>query len=306
MLSIFNLIRWKNLLLIILMQVLAKYALFSSFKVESALTNTQFFILVVATLCIAAAGNIINDIYDIETDLVNKPTNVIIGKSISEKVAFNLFLVFNIAGVTLGFILSNAINRSGFATLFVIISALLYLYSTYLKHLVIIGNIVVSLLVASSILIVGLFELSPTITSLNRDLHIGVFHILLVYSAFAFVINLVREIVKDIEDINGDYKAEMKTLPIVIGRERATIIAFALSLLPIFGMVYIIVNSLYKYPLAIVYLLLLVLGPLIYISIKLFSAERKKEYHHISQLIKLVMLFGVLSLLLYPFVINNA
>lgn len=306
MMHFLNLIRWKNLLLIIIVQVLIKYALFNSFKADTTLSDLQLILLLVATVSIAAAGNIINDIYDIETDTVNKPDQVIVGKHISEKVSFNLFIAFNIVGVGLGFYLANNINRSGFATLFVIISALLYVYSTYLKYLVLVGNFVVSALIASSILIVGLFDLLPTINTANRELHLGIFQILLVYAAFAFVLNLIREIVKDIEDINGDHKAGMKTLPIVIGRERATMVVFAISLLPVFGMIYLIIESIYKYQLALICLLLFVVGPMIYISIKLFSAERKSEYQHIATMLKMVMLFGVLSLLLYPLVINNA
>ena len=96
MASILNLIRWKNLVLITLVQVLIKYALFESFNIELTLNTLQFTLLVIATLFIAAAGNIINDIYDIETDLVNKPEKVIVGKSISEKTALNLFIFLNV------------------------------------------------------------------------------------------------------------------------------------------------------------------------------------------------------------------
>jgi 4-hydroxybenzoate polyprenyltransferase len=306
MIHFLKLVRWKNLLLIALVQLLIKYALFPSFQATTALNDFQFTILLLATLFIAVAGNIINDIYDIETDLVNKPNRIIVDKHISEKAAFNLFIIFNIIGVGLGFYLANDINRSGFATLFVITSALLYVYSTYLKYLILIGNIVISILIVLSILIVGFFDLIPNLSPSNKNVHIGIFQILLVYSAFAFVLNLIREVVKDIEDINGDYKAEMKTLPIVIGRERTTIIAFALSLLPIFGIIYIIVDSLYKYELVMAYLLLFVVAPTIYTSIKLYAAEKEKDYYHISQLLKLIMLSGVLSLLMYPLVINNA
>jgi 4-hydroxybenzoate polyprenyltransferase len=306
MIHFLKLVRWKNLLLIALVQLLIKYALFPSFQATTALNDFQFTLLLLATLFIAVAGNIINDIYDVETDLVNKPNRIIVDKHISEKAAFNLFIIFNIIGVGLGFYLANDINRSGFATLFVITSALLYVYSTYLKYLILIGNIVISILIVLSILIVGFFDLIPNLSPSNKDVHIGIFQILLVYSAFAFVLNLIREVVKDIEDINGDYKAEMKTLPIVIGRERTTIIAFALSLLPIFGIIYIIVDSLYKYELVMAYLLLFVVAPTIYTSIKLYAAEKEKDYYHISQLLKLIMLSGVLSLLMYPLVINNA
>ena len=96
MISVLNLIRWQNLLLIILVQVLIKYALFDAFNVLTKLDTLNFSLLVLATVLIAASGNIINDIYDIETDTINKPDKVIVWKSISEKTAFNLFIAFSI------------------------------------------------------------------------------------------------------------------------------------------------------------------------------------------------------------------
>lgn len=230
MIKFFNLIRWKNLLLIALVQILIKYALFESFNIELSLSTFQFTLLVFATVFIAAAGNIVNDIYDVETDLVNKQDKVIIGKTISEKNALNLFIALNVLGVGLGFYLSNAIDRSGFAVIFVIISALLYIYASYLKQTLLIGNIIISILVGLSIIIVPIFDLIPSITIANRELYLDIFKITIDYAVFAFMINLLREIIKDIEDINGDYKAQMKTLPILIGRDRTIRFAFALSL----------------------------------------------------------------------------
>src|SRR6056297_1863155 len=107
MIHFFKLIRWKNLILIALVQYLVKYALllpfYESYQVTTTLSTLAFTLLVIATVCIAAGGYIINDIYDIETDKVNKPDKVIINKHISEKNALNLFIILNIIGVGLGF-----------------------------------------------------------------------------------------------------------------------------------------------------------------------------------------------------------
>jgi len=131
MINFLNLIRWKNLLLIALVQILIKYALLEPFEVvRFTLNDFGFGLLVLATLCIAAAGNVINDIYDVETDFVNKPTKIIVGNSISEKMAFNIYIILTIICVGVGFYLSNLVGRSGFSAIFVIISALLYIYST--------------------------------------------------------------------------------------------------------------------------------------------------------------------------------
>lgn len=302
MLTFLNLIRWKNLLMIALMQLLIKYAFLEPFGFSFGLSTLQISILILATICIAAAGNIINDIYDVETDFVNKPNKIIIGKSISEKTAYNLFIILNVLGVGLGYYLSQSVGRSGFLSIFVIISALLYVYASYLKQMFLVGNIVVSLLVAMSLIVVGIFELLPEITTENRQTLFTFFKIILDYALFAFIINLIREIAKDIEDIDGDYKAGMRTLPIVLGRKRAGNILFVLTLVPLFAVGYYVINSLYKNQTAVIYFLIFVIAPLLYISIKSFSAKTKKDYYHISNVLKLVMLFGMLSLLLYKFI----
>lgn len=290
--------------MIALVQLLIKYALFEPFEVDIMLNWFGFSLLILSTLCIAAAGNIINDIYDLETDLVNRPNKVIVGKRITEKSANNLFITFNVIGVLIGFYLSHLVGKSGFFALFVIISALLYVYASYLKQTLLIGNIVISILVAFSIIIVGLFELLPAITPENQAIQLMYFKILFDYALFAFIINLVREIAKDMEDVDGDYKAGMNTLPIAIGRERASKVLFATTLIPLFGVVYYVMTYLYKQPIAIGYFLLFVVAPLLYVSIKSFVAKSKKEYHHISNILKLVMLFGMLSILLYTFILK--
>jgi 4-hydroxybenzoate polyprenyltransferase len=294
--------------MIALVQYLIKYALLLPFEESHGVTTTlngfNFALLVLSTLLVAAAGYIINDINDIETDKVNKPNKVIINKSISEKNAFTFFMLLNITGVGIGFYLANTVGKSELFVLFFVCSALLYLYATSLKQMPLIGNIVVSLVVALAPILVGFFELFPSMTFQNRSVQITFFKIILDYAIFAFMINLIRELIKDIEDIDGDYKAGMETLPIILGRERVNKIVFFLSLIPIFSVIYYVITYLYKQPLVVGYFLVLVIAPLIYVSIKLFSAEQKSHYKHISLILKLVLLSGMLSLLLYSFILT--
>ena len=308
MIHFLNLIRWKNLIMIALVQILIKHALLLPFYERNEVTITlsplAFFLLVLATVCIAAGGYVINDIYDIKTDEVNKPDKVIVGKHISEKVALRLFIILNVIGVGLGVYLSNGIGKSGFFVIFFIASALLYIYSSYLKQMLLVGNIIVSLVVSLSILLVGIFELLPVIIDNNRAIQIFFFKIILDYAIFAFMINLIRELVKDIEDIDGDHKAGMQTLPIVLGRDRATKIVFFLSLIPLFVVIYYVINNFFRQQLLVGYFLVLVIAPLIYVTIKLFNAEQKSHYQHISLILKLVMLTGMFSLLLYKFILT--
>jgi 4-hydroxybenzoate polyprenyltransferase len=308
MIHFFKLIRWKNLVMIALVQYLIKYALLLPFQdshgVSVTLDGFNFALLVLATLFIAAAGYIINDINDIETDKINKPDKVIINQGISEKNAFTFFMILNIIGVGIGFYLANDVGKSALFVMFFASSALLYLYSSSLKQMPLIGNIIVSLVVALAPIVVGFFELFPSMTIQNRSIQITFFKIILDYAIFAFMINLIRELVKDIEDIDGDYKASMETLPILIGRARTNKIVFVLSLIPTFSVIYYVITYLYKQPLVVGYFLLVVIAPLIYVTIKLFNAEQKSQYRHISLVLKLVLLSGMLSLLLYSFILN--
>jgi 4-hydroxybenzoate polyprenyltransferase len=158
-------------------------------------------------------------------------------------------------------------------------------------------------LFAFSLLIVGLFDLLPAITFLNQEHQSFIFSILLNYSFFAFYIILMREIVKDIEDIDGDKNGNLSTLPIILGRKRTSYIVFGMSVLAMFGTVYYIYIHLYGYTYAIVYFLLFTLAPLLYFSIKIWDAKNKSDYTFLSKLLKVIMLLGMCSLLLYTFVI---
>ncbi|MGZ0016985.1 geranylgeranylglycerol-phosphate geranylgeranyltransferase [Yeosuana sp. AK3] len=303
MLGFLNLIRWKNLFMIALVQCLIKYALFLPFGVSTALNSFQYFLLILSTICIAAAGYVINDIYDVETDLINKPEKVVIGNVISEKVAYNLYITLNVIGVFIGFYISYAIGKNEFFAIFVVISALLYVYASYLKQTFLMGNIIISILVALSVLIVGIFELIPAMTNQNQGIQLAFFKILFEYALFAFMINLIREIAKDLEDFDGDYKTGMQTLPIVIGRKRATTILFVTSLMPLIAVVYYVNNTLYKQPVALIYYLIFIMAPLIYLCILIVNAKTKKDFRTISKVLKFVMLLGMLSILIYPFIL---
>lgn len=295
-----NLIRYKNLLLIALVQILIKYGLLESWGVNGVLTDFQFGLLVLATLAIAAAGNIINDIYDVEIDTVNKPQRVIVGRRVSETRAYQLFVGLNVLGVALGFYLSNSIGKPGFAAVFIVISALLYMYASYLKGVLFVGNILVSVLVALSLLIVPVFDVLPIINTDETNLTLLSFKVIFHYACFAFVINFIREIVKDIQDINGDKKASLKTLPIVLGRKRATTIVFALGVLLsalVIGYMYI---YLYYSQEILLYFLFFIVAPLFYFCVKDWNAERAKEYTFLSFFLKVIMFLGICSVAFYP------
>lgn len=299
-----KLVRWQNLLMLAATQLIIKYYLFEPFNIAITLNDFGFALLVISTLFLAAGGNVINDIFDREIDIVNQPKKQLIGKNISEKTGYNLFLVFNIIGVGIGFYLSNLIQRPEFAAIFIGISALLYLYSSYIKSYAVVGNLLISVLVAMSIIVVGIFDLMPAITTYNQQSQLTLFSILLDYAIFAFLINFIREIVKDQQDINGDYKAGLKTLPILLGQERVNKIVFALLLLPLAASIYYIYTYLYAQTLAVIYVLVLIVAPLLYGMVRIWTAKTPKNYQLISTILKMILVFGILSLTLYQFILQ--
>jgi len=298
-----KLVRYPNLLMIIFTQILIKYFLFEPFGISITLNAFGFFLLVTATVCLAAAGNVINDIFDVEADYINRPNKVIIGKSISEKTAYNLFFALNIIGVLIGFYLSNMIQKPSFTAIFIFTSALLYLYASSLKSYLVLGNVIISVLVAMTLVIVGLFDLFPAITPQNQATQNVIFRIVLDYSIFAFLLNWLREMVKDQQDINGDYKTGIKTLPIVAGKERTNKIIFAVSILPLAAIIYYLYTYLYTHLSSIIYALVLIVAPLLYFMIKIITAKTENDYKNLSILLKVIMVFGLLSIGLFQFIL---
>lgn len=292
-----KLIRYQNLLLLAFMQLVFRYGFLKLQKIDLALTHFQYGLLVLSTVLIAAGGYVINDIFDQETDDENKPTKRIVGNHISETKAYNLYAALTIAGVIIGFILSNQIYRSGFFTIFIFIAALLYFYATSLKQMLLLGNIAVAFLLGFSVLIIAFFDIFPATADDNRPVMSIIFGILKDYAIFAFIINFIREIVKDCEDIKGDLHEDMKTLPIVLGISKSTKLVSILLLVPIVILLwyinsYLMQNNLYY---AALYAVVLVLAPLIFCAVKIWITIEKKDFKQISTLLKWIIFFGILS-----------
>jgi len=282
-----------------LMQLIFRYGFLKLQKIDLALADWQYGLLVLSTVLIAAAGYVINDIFDQETDKENKPDKVIVGKSISESKAYNIYAVLNISGVAIGFYLSNVIMRPNFAAIFVLIAATLYIYATSLKQMMILGNIVVALLLSTSVIIIGIFDIFPATNSANQGVMASMFSILLDYAIFAFMINLLREIVKDLEDFDGDFKQGMSTLAIVLGIPKTSKLVFALSFIPVITLLIYINNYLVSNNLiaATIYSFIFVLAPMLYFSIKIWTAQSKSDFQKLSKVLKWILFFGILSIL---------
>jgi 4-hydroxybenzoate polyprenyltransferase len=298
MLHFFKLIRYKNLLLLALMQIIFRLGYLEPIQIPLSLWYWQYALLVLSTILIAAGGYVINDIMDQETDLENHPDKVIIGKHISESKAYTIYVTLTIIGVGLGFILANTVNHPNLCIIFVAVATLLYFYASTLKQIALVGNIIVAALLAFSVIIIGVFDIFPNTFDINIEQMRLAFAILLDYALFAFVINLVREIIKDCEDEKGDRLEGMKTLPVLLGTPITSKIAFVVLLLPTAYLFYYIHNYLFSHNLymSIFYVFALVLAPMIFSLVKIWNAKEKSDFHFISTLLKWIIFFGILSI----------
>lgn len=269
--SFLRLTRVWNLVILALSQYFTAAMLISPVNVFDG----RFFLLVMSTCLIAAAGYIINDYYDIKIDLVNKPERVIIGQGITRRYAILFHTVLSLSGVAIGFFLGWQIGVINFASAF-----LLWWYSNDLKRQPFIGNVVVALLTALSIVIVD---------ALYRT---GSF-LIVTYASFAFFMTLVREIIKDIEDLKGDDTFGCRTLPIIWGIRRTKLLVYAIIL--VFVSAVFVLNTVFV-NLPLRYFLVFLFIPLVLLVVRLYRADTKKDFSWLSSFCKVILLLGVLSM----------
>jgi len=287
-----QLIRYKNLLMLAFVQAIFWLSFNDNFS--STYDIVSFILLIQTTVLLAAAGNIINDFFDVETDRINKPNKVLVGKVISGKSTLLVYYILNLFGVVSGIVLAYIQDKIIYGLLFIIISLILYYYSKSFKKIALLGNFIISFFIALSIYFVYLFKS----LHFNYSEFDNIFrNQILVYSLLAFLLNFIREIVKDIEDVDGDYSQNMKTLPILIGKKRTQTIIFYLTLIPFIAIIMLI--SISKHTILIIYSLVFLIIPLGYFMYKIKDSKSKNEIHKLSALLKIIMLFGILSILTF-------
>lgn len=305
-----KLIRIENLVLFAFIQLVIKYGFLNHIHFKDALgapqslvlwqslSNFQYVLLVFATLFILAGGYIINAIFDVDTDNINKPNEVVIGTHISEKTAYNLYFIFTCLGVGIGFYLSRVINKPAFATIFVICAALLYIYSNGLKQIPILGNAIVALVAALSIVIISLFNIFPAIYGGNEFFMKTLVSILTDYAIFIFLLQFTIEIIKTIANEKGDASYGISTVATSFGIKYSKIIGTASLVLFISYLTYYLVENLAHNLYAVGYFILFIIAPVVFIGIKLFQYELNKEYLLVIRILKIVQITTMLSLLI--------
>ncbi len=272
------------------------------YELEPTFTVLDFIFLTTATVMIAAGGYIINDYFDTKSDMINRPDNVVVGTDVSRGNALAWHLGLNIIACVLGAMVSLRIGVWVFAFFFPFVSGLLWFYSSTYKKMFLLGNVIVALLTGLIPLLPVAYEIPGQMATDNEMIVNGVYDLnLLFYWAgafgiFAFVTTIYREIIKDIEDIDGDREIGRSTVPVVIGVMASKIVIVVLIACTIAALI-VVWHKFLSDTISAIYFGVMLILPLIFLAYKVLTMKEKKQYHFASNFAKLIMLAGILFLL---------
>ena len=287
-------------MIIVVTQICIKYLVLNPVNEYSKFTPALFFISLLSTVLIAAAGYIINDYFDVKTDKINRPQTVVVDVSIKRRWAMILHIIFSVTGLLLGLYLSLKCHNLKLLSFQLVSIILLWFYSTHFKKQILVGNIVVSLLTAT-------IPIMPMVYDYYLAGHIDPFawmfiapvikplvFIVFCYSAFAFLTSFAREVIKDMEDYKGDVQTGCKTMPIMWGIITSKVVTFFIILITI-GLLIIAGFKFYyeKQYLPIYYITGLVIVPLTLLMALVVFAKTSKDFKMASLLLKFIMLSGI-------------
>ena len=306
---ILRLVRFPNLVIVVLTQYLLQYAILKPaihpLGMMPVLPHFEFFLLVLSTVLIAAGGYVINDIEDIEIDKLNKPEKKrIVGRVYSLKTSWLIYWFCTILGFLISLYLAFYVKNIVQLMIYPVAVGLLFAYSRWFKKQVLIGNLVVSFFCAFVAWVVFYAQNLSSIFTIFLKTHWldSVRLTFMGYAAFAFFSTLFREIVKDIEDAEGDRAGECRTLPIVIGITKSKIVA------AIVGFVFLIFIAYFSFSLTteqnnydwlkITTLNISVSLPMIYALVLLSKANEKKDFSRLSLIAKGIMLSGLIFIII--------
>jgi 4-hydroxybenzoate polyprenyltransferase len=302
---LFKSIRPVNLFIIALTMYLVRWCLiFPAYEIDYKvngifplhISELYFFLLVLSAMMIAAAGYILNDALDIKIDSINKPDKKSFAAIVSKPVAVNIFIILSALAIVIAFFLAESINNLMLGGVQVAAAILLALYSGYLKKIMLLGNIVIALLSAMIPVLSGLYE-----PSFYQN-----FVYIFIYASFAFMLSLIREIVKDAEDVEGDRVAGRKTIPLVLGQSTAKVVMSVLILITAIAGGRLLYNYFYGYEFVSFWKLFFSFEiPMVSMLVLVFLAKEKSDYRRLSIITKVIMLLGILTMVpLYYFLLK--
>jgi len=295
--------RLPNLLMVAITMYLMRFTIIKPilfrYGIELQVSEISFLGLVLSTMLITAAGYVINDYHDVKADRINKPDKMVIGIHVSRRAALLLHGLLNAAGVLAGTVFSLLYHVPWMILVFAGAPLLLWYYSVRLKHVLLAGNLAVSLLTATVPLLVVLFEYPMLARNFRFNTEFypqGLITILLwvlVFAFFAFMTNLIREIIKDAQDVEGDKELKSLTVPIVWGLPKTRLVVAGLAALTIAALSFIFLTFLTD-TVSLIYFAMALLLPFIYLIYRTLMATDADDFKFLSQWVKLIMLLGIL------------
>lgn len=278
----------NNVLLLVFGMLAFKYGFLDRQEILTlALNDWQYGLMVLACALIAAGGAFINNVAGVGKENTTQ---------YSEATAYNIYIALTLAGAGLGYYIANFTGRPMFSGVFIAGAATLYIYATSLKQTILVSNILIALTMSLPIVAIGVFTMFPVIADYNRPLLATLFDLMLDYALFIFVIGLLITFVKDLATTDDDYNSGITTLPIALGRARALKIILAFTILPVAMLFYYANTYIIDLTIALGYGLFLILGPLVYFVIKVWSAKTVKEFMHLETVLRIVLFLTLLSI----------
>jgi 4-hydroxybenzoate polyprenyltransferase len=270
----------------------------------------QFFLLVVATLCLTGAGYVINDYFDTRSDFINRPDSVVVGTLIPRRKAILLHSLLNVLGVIIGLYLAFYVKIPLLGLVFLAVSAVLWRYSASYKRRFLIGNLIVAALTGMVPLLVPLFEVpllrqeyAPVVATGHTDFSF-LFYWVGAFGFFAFITSVIREVIKDMQDFKGDKETGCKTLPVKWGMRASK--AFVITLIS-FTVLALLLVYLWLIPHVYVftYFFIALWIPFIILSVLVGRGDKSNDFARGSSWTKIVMLTGILFAIVAFLMIKN-
>ncbi len=310
-----NLIRWKNLVFLAftlwLMYVAVVETVLGSYGFEGLLSPVEQVLMIASVMFIAAGGYVINDYFDVKIDAINKPESRVVGRVMDRQRAIVIHQILTGVGVVCGVVLAVLVRNVTLGGVYVLVPGLLWFYSASYKRQFFVGNLIVACNVGFAIFMVALVAVAKLEvmyhellfqTPLVRTLYLC----LGAFAVFAFLCTLIREIVKDMEDEEGDREMECHTLPIRLGVVWAKVVV--LSLIACVAALLVWINWWvlpFEGTLSIRYMSWGLFLPLGILAVLVVVAGDRRAYGVASQMAKFVMLVGVLYSVVFGYLVSG-
>ena len=260
-------------------------------------------LLIISVVCVAAGGYVINDYFDVKIDRINRPDDLVVTRVISRDAAMRLFQVLTAVGIVAGLAVAWWARSWNLLFIYVVIPGLLWFYSSSYKRMLLIGNLIVAFISALVPLLIAmvnadhlrfLYHESLAYTPIVGQLYVWLGG----FALFCMLLTLSREVVKDMEDVEGDRELECRTMPIVWG-EKVSKIVVTIVLLATIALIAYLAWFVLPFPMEWAtftgrFIIFGLMVPMLCVLVLLWSARSKRELHTVQQVLKFIMFLGTM------------